>query len=125
MLTPDLEKRLVASFLAHGAARIQAQATRSAIVNPTPVSPLDSLFADNEAAIYKGQLLALKALKHGQAEEEHDAIESDFRKAAHEFKQSDAESQRLGLIDKEPYFFDIDFIRERLKKDADIKIFSI
>jgi len=47
---------------------------------------------------------------------------SDFRKAAHEFKQSDAESQRLGLIDKEPYFFDIDFIRERLKKDADIKI---
>lgn len=122
MLTPDLEKRLVASFLAHGAARIQAQATRSDIVNPTSVSPLDSMFADNEAAIHKGQLLALKVLKHGHTEEERAAIESDFWKAAHEFKQHDAENQRLGLIDKEPYFFDIDFIKERVKKDADIKI---
>ena len=122
MMTPDLEKRLVASFLAHGAARIQAQATQSEIVNPAPVSPLDSIFADNEASIYKGQALALKALKHGHAEEDHRAIESQFRQMSYELKQQDAETQRRGLIEMEPYFFDVDFVREQVKKEADIKL---
>jgi len=67
MLTPDLEKRLVASFLLHGSARIHAQATGTEIIPPVTASPLDKIFYDEAKMQHNGRAIAFQLSAHRDA----------------------------------------------------------
>jgi len=115
MLTPDLEKRLVAAFLAHGASRIQAQATGTKIVTPDAISPIDKVFAtQNKSDLHLSNL--------AQALMPEDTSPDQIKLKLGQHTKHLKERLQTKNIEYATVSVDPDYLQEQIKQLAGVKL---